>query len=167
MIVFISVDIMHCIVYCFFMLEYDCLHNIHMCITLVFLFLQWFSEGTSIQSKHFSFHTPSFNSLGATQLLHIWDLGPLRDSPLVTISLIIPKKLNFLHFSPVNSTPFRSTPAARWSIASAPFGTFSFQLVDGVSMSTGLGSLLCQASSTWPGAIVPQLRFWLPRGKHV
>jgi hypothetical protein len=40
-------------------------------------------------------------------------------------------------------------------------------LVDGVSMSTGLGSLLCQASSTWPGAKVPQLRFWLPRGKHI
>jgi hypothetical protein len=103
--------------------------------------------------------------LGATQLLHIWDLGPLRDSPLVTISLIIPKKLNFLHFSPVNSTPFRSTPAARWSIASAPFGSSSFQLVDWVSMSTGIGSLLCQASSTWPGAIVPQLRFWLSKGQ--
>jgi hypothetical protein len=122
------------------MLEYDCLHNIHMCITLVFIFLQWFSEGTSIQSKYLSFHTPSFNSLGATQLLHIWDFGPLRDSPLVKISLTIPKKLNFLHFSHVNSTPFRSTPAARWSIASPPFGTSSFQLVDGVSMSTGLAA---------------------------
>jgi hypothetical protein len=46
--------------------------------------------------------------------------GPLRNSPLVKISLIIPKKLNFLHFSTVNSTPFRSTPAVRWSIASSP-----------------------------------------------
>ena len=78
-------------------------------ITLVFIFLQWFSKGTSIQSKYFSFYTPSFNSLGATQLLHIWVFGPLRNSPLVKISLIIPKKLIFLHFSPVNSTPFRST----------------------------------------------------------
>jgi hypothetical protein len=57
-----------------FMLEYDCRHNIHMYITLVFIFLQWFSKGTSIQSKYFSFYTPSFNSLGATQLLHIWVL---------------------------------------------------------------------------------------------
>jgi hypothetical protein len=99
---------LYCLLF-LFMLEYDCRHNIHMYITLVFIFLQWFSKGTSIQSKYFSFYTPSFNSLGATQLLHIWVFGPLRNSPLVKISLIIPKKLNFLHFSPVNSTPFRST----------------------------------------------------------
>ena len=58
----------------------------------------------------------------STPVVSLFKTGPvpLRNSPLVKISLIIPKKLNFLHFSTVNSTPFRSTPAVRWSIASSP-----------------------------------------------